>query len=62
MTVFDDCHHLVHEVTSHSVQNLLEEVLVVVELEGELKLELEVLPDRMILTSTCRWLQSHLVL
>ena len=56
MTVFDDCHHLVHEVTSHSVQNPREEVLVIVELEGELKLELEVLPDRMILTSTCRWL------
>jgi len=62
VAVFDHSHALDHEITGDSVQDSLEEALIVVELEGELELELETLPDCMVLTCACRRFQSHLVL
>ena len=51
MTVLNNGDHLVYEVTSGPVKDTLEEVLVIVKLERELKLELEAIPDVVVLSS-----------
>ena len=48
MLVLDYSDELVHEVTSHTIQNSFEERLVVVQSESQLELELETAPDSMI--------------
>ena len=61
MTVLNNSDHLVNEVTSGPVKNALEEGLVVVELEGELKFELETVPDGVVFPSGKGRQQSHLI-
>ena len=51
MAVLDASDHLVDKVTSDAIQNPLKERLVVVQLERELELELETIPDCMILAT-----------
>ena len=51
MAVLHNGNHLVYEVPSGPVKNALEEGLVVVELEGELKFELETVPDGVVFPS-----------
>ena len=55
MAVLDASDHLIHEVASHTVQNPLEERLVVVQLERKLELELKVTPNCMVFPTTWRW-------
>lgn len=48
MAVFHHSNKLVHEVTSRTVQNPFEERRIVVELEGQLELELETTPNSVV--------------
>ena len=55
MAVLDASDHLIDKVTSHSIQNSFKEGLVVVQLERELELELEPVPDCVILATVWTW-------
>ena len=48
---FNNCHHLIHEVSCDTIKDPGEELMVIVELETEPKLRLKDLPDGMVLTS-----------
>ena len=61
MAVLNNGNHLVYEVPSGPVKNALEEGLVIVELESELELELETVPDGVVLPCSRRRQQGHLV-
>lgn len=61
MSVFDHSDHFIDKVTADSVHNPLEKGLVVVQLERELELELEIFPDRVVLSRILGWEQAHLV-
>ena len=60
VSVLDDSAHFTDKVTRDSVQDALEERLVVVQLERNGKLMLEVLPDCMVLFDVRGWSESHL--
>lgn len=61
MAVLHNGNHLVYEVPGGPVKNSLEEGLVIVELERELELELETVPDGVVLSRSRRRQQSHLI-
>ena len=60
MSDFDDRAHLSNILFHNSVQNFLEEVQVVIKLEGKRELVLEVFPDLMVFTMSAVRLKTHL--
>ena len=62
VTVLDNGHHFLHESSGHRVKDTLKELLVVVKLKCELKLELESLPHMVIFAHFWPWIAKHLVL
>lgn len=58
---FDHSHHFFDKVFADSIENLLEKRSVVDQLESELELELETVPNRMVFLFFLRWLQCHLI-
>ncbi len=62
MAVLNDSHHFFHKTAGHCVQDALKERLVVVQLECKLELELESLPNVVILTHLRPRITKHLCL
>ena len=61
MLVLNDGDHLIYEIAGNFVQDSLKKGLVVVQLEGELELELEAIPDGVVLPYVHRRQQSHFI-
>ena len=62
MAVLNNSDHFLHELTSHFIQDTFEESLVVVQLECQLELELETLPNMVIFAHLGTRIAQHLLL